>query len=220
MADNWQDWFSSVWEHREDVVYKELFGELNDAFKISAEVFEKGFNLQVEEEFWTANAVLEYKPTDKRNSWLYVSSGLSNPVGQEPSSIDEKGYSGLGFEMLIETKEQSHWPVHLLHDLIAYQVLVACSRIEGEVFDFDQVVPIGKILPNSDLAHVVILESIDGCSYPPGFSLASGGVDLFVLFGMTEDEIATISSKEPSDLVSKYQDFEGFPIIDIHRKSV
>lgn len=220
MTDNWQKWFASIWANREDVVYLKLFGELNDAFKIMPDVFESGFGLSVEEEFWLAHAVLEYKPTEKRKSWLYVTSGLSNPVGQDPSSLDEKGYSGLGFEMLIETKEQCHWPVHLLHDLTAYQVLVACSKIEGEVFDFDQVVPIGKILPESNLAHVVILESVDGCSYPPGFLLESGGVDLFVLFGMTDDEVITISSKEPSDLISKYQELEGFPIIDVHRKSV
>ena len=44
------------------------------------------------------HGVFEFAPTDKRDSWVYVTSGYSNPWEQEPEEYDPDGDSGLETE--------------------------------------------------------------------------------------------------------------------------
>src|SRR6266508_1598488 len=81
----WSDWLEKIWEYREETIYPEFFGELEGEgiYTLSADTFLKTFGQETFDPRWLFYGVLIYQPSAKRNSWLYVTSGMSNPWDDE-----------------------------------------------------------------------------------------------------------------------------------------
>jgi len=125
-----ENWFEDAWRDREDRIYLDLFGDIGPGiYTLDAEVFERLRQANLDGR-WLTYGVFECPPNDRRNTWLYVSSGLSNAwddTAPNPDSI-----SGLGCEFLMETFKQSRWALVLLRQLVAYEILLAHERYPGK----------------------------------------------------------------------------------------
>ena len=220
--EEWAKWFEGIWATREEKVYPSYFGEKpTQIYNLSEEVFTIGYNMEAYDPSWLSNIVIEYPPTEKRKSWLYVTSGLSNPVGQEPENINPADYSGMGFEMIIETIEKCFWPVQILHRMMAYQILVSTTHIEGNLLDYHVVIPFGEgITEESKICSFVIVEPEEERNYPLGFDLASGVVDFFVLFGITQEEADSLPEDGESEIVYQFLAQTEYPITNALRNTI
>lgn len=220
--EEWEKWFEKMWAIREEEYYPVFFGEKPVKFyNLPQEVFLEYFGMNECHPAWLSNIVLEYAPTEKRGSWLYVTSGLSNPIGQEPSdeSVDE--LSGLGMELIIEANERSHWPIHVLQRIMAYQILVATTHIEGALIDYGLALPFGEpITKDSPISNFLIVEPEEEKSYPIGFRLPSGVAEFMILYGITDDELESIPENEDSDILERYAAQTAYPITEAFRGSI
>jgi hypothetical protein len=213
------DWFEKIWEYREETIYPEFFGELEGIYALSAEIFLKTFGQESCDPRWLFYGVFVSPPSAKRNSWLYVTSGMSNPWDDEvpvPSGI-----SGLGCEFVFETVEKADWAILLVQKIMAYDILLSHGRYEGrEPIQFYDRIPLrSSIKPGVDSAIRNIL-FCPPVSYPNSFNLESGVVDLMALVGITDDEAQYARENDGEKLVELLARAGAFPITDPARKSV
>ena len=77
--DTQRAWFERVWTYREEEVYPRLFGrERKGIYTLSAEILKGTFKQASIDPRWLHHGVLQFAPTETRQSWLYVTSGMSN----------------------------------------------------------------------------------------------------------------------------------------------
>src|SRR5215475_117616 len=112
----WSDWFEKIWEYREEIIYPEFFGELEGIYALSGDIFLKTFGQETYDPRWLFYGVFISPPSVKRNSWLYVTSGMSNPWDDEPSTSSD--LSGLGCEFVFETVEKGEWAILLVQNIM------------------------------------------------------------------------------------------------------
>lgn len=213
-------WFESVWSDREDRVYRASFGDLGQGvYTAGASVFER-YGKQPHPG-WLNHGVFACPPTPQRSSWLHVTSGLSNPWNLDRAGTDPSGFSGLGFELVVETSEPAIWAVPLLHNLMAYELLVAIGTYEdAELLEYGNRVPLGgSITPEFDSAiRWLLVEPPE--HYAPSFELASGRVDFFQLVGATEAEIEFARQTDQDTLVALLRQRGAWPRTDVRRASL
>ncbi len=213
--------FEEVWRHREEVAYPELFGEMSrEIFALSIELFTETLRQTTVDPRWLHHGVFEYKPSPTRDTWLYVTSGTSNPWEQEPEEYDPEAYSGIGSELVLETAQQSDWAVDFLAKLLAYNILLAHGRLgEAEPLDYGARASVGgPIDGNADslLRAVVIAEP---STFPSAFQLPSGKVDLLEVVGITEAERDFAKAEGSAALLSLLKSRSHFPRTDPRRES-
>lgn len=184
----WQKWFEGVWAQREEEIYRGMLGDLGPGiYAIPKTTFEKLGTSDPDPRYLT-HGVFECPPTDARPSWAYISSGMSNPWGENPETVDPRQFSGLGFEFLLQTRSQSSWAIPILHWLMAVQLLVASEVLEGHLVELDDRIELGGIIPGrgegsaagAGLTHLIVTTPE---AFGPRFELASGVVDLMQLVG-------------------------------------
>ena len=120
-------WFEAVWSDREDRAFKELFGDLGEGVYTAGPSAYQRYGKKPHPG-WLNHGVFACPPNPTRDSWLYVTSGLSNPWNLDQPGQDPSGFSGLGFELAIETPQKASWAAPLLHNLMAYELLVAVGQ--------------------------------------------------------------------------------------------
>ncbi len=99
-----------VWEQREESVYPSLFGPtFRGTFVPTGELFTGVFGQESFDPRWLHYGIIEFGPTDDRDSWIYVSSGPSNPWELEPEDYADSEYSGFGTELVLEVPKQAEW---------------------------------------------------------------------------------------------------------------
>jgi hypothetical protein len=213
-------WFEQVWSDREDRVYRSLFGDLGAGiYTAGASVYER-FGKQPHPG-WLNHGVFACPPNDDRSSWLYATSGLSNPWNLDRPQRDPSGFSGLGFELVVESPEPADWAVPLLHNLMAYELLVATGNYAGaELLEYGNRVPLnGSITPSFASAIRWLL-----VAQPPhvaqSFDLQSGRVDLFWLVGATDAEVEFARQTNQDTLIALLQKEGVWPRTDAARRSV
>jgi hypothetical protein len=104
---SWEEWFEQVWATREERVYRTFFGpDTGGIYTLDAKVFEP-FQKRGVDPRWLTHGVLKFPPTRTRGSWLFATSGLSNPWKDEQPNPD--GWSGLGCELAIEAAGDFQW---------------------------------------------------------------------------------------------------------------
>lgn len=217
---SFQQWFESVWSDREDRVYREVFGALGDGiYTAGPRVFER-FGKEPHPG-WLNHGVFACPPNAQRPTWLYVTSGLSNPWNLDRPGQDPSGFSGLGFELVIESSEPADWAVPLLHNLMAYELLVAVgSYDDADLFEYGNRVPLNaSITPGFESAIRWLLVEPPK-HYAPSFELASGRVDFFHLVGATDNEIALARATDQDVLKELLQKGGVWPRTDAARKSL
>ncbi len=206
----------SVWQHREEFVFPSLFGPVSrGTFVLSIDLFTNVFRQTDVDPRWLHYGVLEFAPTAHRSSWLYATSGASNPWEQEPQDYGSSQFSGFGTELVLETPTQAQWAVEALARLLAYNILLAHGRF-GEVqpLDYGARVPLGGPI-NGDPASALRLVAIGRADhYDATFSLASGAVDLLHVVGITESERDYAKIHGTVDLIDLLRKTGAFPVTD------
>lgn len=213
-------WFERLWKYREETVYASLFGDLGEGiFSTQASTFER-FSHEPHPG-WLNHGVFACPPNKDRNSWLYVTSGLSNPWNLDAPGRDPSGFSGLGFELAIETPESVDWPVSVLHNLMAYELLVAVGSYEAaELLEYGNRIPLdGSVTPKfkSVLRWLLVTQPKH---YDSAFELASGRVDIYHLVGASDDEIQFARQNDQDQLISALEAKGACPVTDAGRETL
>ncbi len=222
----WERWFTHIWEQREEHFYRKIFGDLGPTIHtIPPNVFSQ-FTSEDPDPRWLTHGVFACPPGPGRPSWAYVTSALSNPWGQDPEAADPEAYSGLGFEFIMRTQEQADWAIHTLHWLMALQILTACGLIKGELLECNDLIPLGGPIapaapaetgaPPTLLRNLLITEPDD---LPAHIQLDSGKVDLFACVGITDREMEFATSQGVPGLLVVLKHKEIFPLTDPARQN-
>ena len=190
-----------AWEEREEKLYKELFGGTGKGiYPLTAELFTNNFGAESIDPRWLHYGVFSCPPTEERNTWVYVSSGMSNPW----ESDKKEDFSGLGIELLSESEAESAWGIQLLQNLTAYNILLSVGKFgEQPMLDYGHRIPT-KIAPN--LSHVVLSSPL---SFPKSIELKSGKVDLIQVIGVTPQELEFAKNSSTSELVQLISNKQG-----------
>ncbi len=210
----------SVWAQREEVIYPELFGEVERGiFPLGIDLFA---NWKADPDpRWLHHGVFEFAPTSARATWLYVTSGTSNPWDIEPADFDPEEYSGIGTELVLEAPAQADWAVSALQRLLAYNLLLVHGRLgEPRALDYGARVPLGGPINGDSSSQLLYVAIGKPGHYPCSFSLDSGIVDFLHLVGITEQERDLAKSTSTAELLSLLQAGGAYPHTDPSRMSI
>lgn len=210
------DWFERIWEHREEVIYPDLFGGKSEGiFTIPPSQLERG---QLSGPRWFTCGVFRFAPTKNRDSWLYVSSGLSNEWFENTPDIDST--SGFGCEFVLEATDKEEWPIHRLHQVMCYQIGLCVGRYPGsEPLTAGYRVPLGGPIDfrDSKLAFLLLIA-------PTRFStllLQDSGVANFIqLVGISESERNVAKEQGNEKLIGWLEKNTTFPTTDPKRHAM
>lgn len=213
-------WFEDVWSDREDRVYRATFGDLGQGvYSAGPQVFAR-YQKQPHPG-WLNHGVFACPPNPQRSSWLHVTSGLSNPWNLDRPGRDASGFSGLGFELVIETPSAAEWAVALLHNLMAYELLVAVGTYQdADLLEYGNRVPLGGSVTPAFESAIRWLLVEPPKHYPASFELASGRVDFFHLVGATDAEVEVARQSDQDVLVALLQQGGAWPVTDAGRASL
>lgn len=215
MSEPLQQFLEKVWAAREDEIYPQLFGPITQVPHTLTEDLFRRIGVEQIEPFWLTHSVLESPPTASRPHWVYVTSSLSNPWGEGPAA-NEETLSGLGFEFVMHTPQQSPWAIRTLQWLMAMQILVASGIVEGQLLEADDRIPLGMPIDSRQSSlNSLVVASHD----PAGFRLASGHVDLLLLLGVTQREYELAGTQGTPALLRLLTHHEIAPLTDPARLS-
>lgn len=101
-----------------------MFGGTGEGiYPLDSEIFQNQFQIQDIDPRWLHYGVFKCPPNESRETWLYITSGMSNVWESE----DPQNYSGFGTEFFLETNSDSDWPINTLRSLMAYHFhLILC----------------------------------------------------------------------------------------------
>ncbi|HET9956730.1 MAG TPA: suppressor of fused domain protein [Polyangiaceae bacterium] len=186
---------------REGRVYPELFGEVSkNIYTLDEEFFQRVFEQKAEPE-WLLTGVLECPPSSKHKDYIYVSSGLSNPVVEQAEPMSPEDPSWLGVEVVFRTTEPGPWAVELVKRVAAFEILLAYQRFEGR----DRLapgarIPIGNPITLSSPSELTWLLVVPTKFEPPAFQLESGVVEFLQVIGITAAEAKLAREQGPEML--------------------
>lgn len=168
------------WEQREEQIYPYIFGEIGQGvYPLDASIFINQFGVGDIDPRWLHFGVFKCTPNIDRKTWVYVSSGMSNPWESEQS----EDYSGFGTEFILETQNESDWAIDVLRSLMAYNILISIGHYgEKPLLDYGDRIPM-KIEPN-----ISTLMIVKPAHFPISFNLKSGKVDILQITGITNSE--------------------------------
>jgi hypothetical protein len=212
----------SVWQQREEVVYPSHFGPVSRGiFALTFDLFTDTFGQSEVDPRWLHHGVFEFAPTASRNSWLYATSGASNPWELEPGDFGASDFSGIGTELVLESPSQGQWAIEALARLLAYNILLAHGRF-GEVdpLDYGARIPLGGPINGTSTSALRFAAIGRADHYAARFSLASGAVDLLQVVGISEPERDYAKVNGTTALIELLRGAGAFPITDPMRASV
>lgn len=200
-----------AWEEREEVVYPEVFGDTGPGiYPLSNDVFEQ-LDAQSVDPRWLTHGVFQSPPNDTRNTWVYVTSGMSNPW----ESDEPQEYSGFGVEFVLETEQASTWAINVLHTLMAYNLMLASGQMgEPGLLDYGDRIPFAL---SDDIAAMVIAPTFQ---LPENIEIKSGRVDFLQIVGVTEAELTHAQETSSEALIEMLIEETGGLITAKQRKSV
>lgn len=210
-------WFERVWEHREEVLYPSLFGSTRrGVFTISGEIFTNVFKQESIDPCWLHHGVFEFAPTPARDSWLYVTSGMSNEWGvQDPNTP-----SGLGCEFVFETTQQSEWAITRLLHVMAFQILLCSGRYPGRepLSDFDRIPLREPICPGGSILTYLMIAPPS--RFPREAKLESGPFDFYQIVGISEADATFARAHDGPTLLERLTANGYFPVADPARRDL
>ncbi len=187
-----------AWEERETSKYKEIFGDVKDKiFPLNHDIFSRVFDRNEIDPTWLHSGVMVSPPSKERGSWVYVTSGMSNPWESE----QKEEFSGLGIELLLQTDSEMNEAIEILLNLMAFNILLSVRHYgEKPMLDYGDRIPL-QIEPN--LTHVVLAEPQ---SFPSCFELISGQVDLMQVIALTNDEFSFAKEHGSLAILEKFKE--------------
>jgi hypothetical protein len=211
-----------VWRRREEEVYPALFGSVaSGIFALSMDLFTRTFQQSAVDPRWLHYGVQVFRPSAARNSWLYVSSGASNPWELDPNEYSSSEYSGFGTELVLETTVEAEWPVVIVQRMLAYNILLCHGRYgNSSSLDYGHRIPLRAPITLSGESEVRNLVIGASKHYSSSFRLESGQVDLLHLVGATDREIGYAKQHGSPALVEKLALAGYFPVTDPARSGL
>lgn len=168
---------------------------------------------------WLHHGVFEFAPSDVRKSWVYVTSGYSNPWHVEPEDYLPDGDSGAGIEYLMETDRQGDWAIVHLRRMLVLQLLLESERIVGN----------GPLAPGDRIPLKEPIDWIEGHEVQnlmpilgdwPEMRLPSGTAIFVQFYGLTNPEVEFAKSHGSKALLERLRDGGAVPVIVPDRASV
>lgn len=212
----------TVWSIREEEIYPALFGPVNRGiFTLSPQLFAERFNQTDIDPRWLHYGVFVFAPTANRASWLYVTSGHSNPWDQNPESYDPAGESGAGVEFTFAVSEQGDWAIQTLQQILAFDLLLSAGRFPGfEPLSLFDRIPLKAPLtgnPDCQLRNLILVEREDG---PQEFLLPSGLAILVGFTAVTDAELDFAKAHGSPALIERLRAVGYHPITNPARASL
>lgn len=201
-----------AWEQREEKVYIELFGcNGSEIYNLDSGLFRNKFNCKDIDPLWLNFGVLKFEPTPSRKTWIYVSSGMSNPWGSD----GKEEYSGFGVEFVLETYKDESWGVEALRVLVAYNVLIANGNFgEQDLINYGHRLKF-SLAPN--ISHFLVLEP---SHYRKEFELISGRVNLLHFLGISNSEYEYAKQEGSLALTDALYEKDIYPVTNPERPSI
>lgn len=213
-----------IWRIREEDVYPKLFGPHGRGiFTLSGELFTGTFRQTKIDPRWLFYGVIEFAPTEDRPSWLYVTSGHSNPWEWDEKSegAGPDAESGAGVEFLFASTQQGNWAISYLQNMLAYDLLLSADRFPGgSPIGVGDRIPLNS--PINSKADCPLRNAIVSTTdiLPSGFTLPSGGVVFLTFTGVTDAEISFAKANSTQALVEHLLAAGAYPITDPTRTSI
>jgi hypothetical protein len=219
-TDGWQAWLERVWAYREETLYREFFGNMEPHIApLPVELFRETFGRADVDPRWLHVGVMRAAPSMHRSSWLYATSGLSNPWNGAPG--DGAAVSGLGCEIVFETTESADWPIARVQQIAAFQLLLGAGAYPGRpLLAVGDRIPLrGSLTPltSSAIQHFLVARPT---GYPASFRLESGEVELLTLLGVTDSEVVYAREHGNDALLELLRRAGAFPITEPERAPV
>lgn len=211
----------TVWEYREEVLYRKLFGGTGPGiYPLAVDTFSETFGKTCDPRWLTIGA-FECPPTAERATWAYVSSGLSNPWEAEAPPDDPSELSGLGVEYIFNTTAQADWAIQLVHYVSAYDLLLNSGAFpEREPISPGDRIPV-QIRDRSDrlslIRRVLVIKSE---LVPSLHQLESGELYLLQLVGITESEAEYARTTDTETLCERLRAAGALDVTDPWRTSI
>jgi hypothetical protein len=211
-----------VWRIREEDIYPSLFGPAAAGiYPLSQELFSQRFRQTDVDPRWLFCGVFQFPPTPARTSWLYVTSGHSNPWDQEPDAYNPTAESGFGVEFVFLSSEQGDWAIQTLQNMLAFDLLLGAGR-----FPNAGPLALGNRVPlhapiNGDPACAIrnlVLTEPEGIA--DGFSLPSGRVLLAAFTGISDAERDFAKTNGSAALIGRLRAAGCHPVTNPRRKSL
>jgi hypothetical protein len=211
-----------VWRIREEDVYPALFGpRARGIYPLRMEMFTGQFGQSKVDPRWLHHGVFEFAPTETRKSWLYVTSGHSNPWEQSPDEFDPDGESGTGVEFTLATTEAGDWAIQTLQSMLAFDILLGTGRFPGrEYIGLNDRIPLRAPLngdPFCVLRNLIMTEPED---IPSEFKLPSGKVLLTGFTAISDTELNEAKQSGSAVLIDRLRVAGFHPVNDPHRQSL
>jgi hypothetical protein len=211
-----------VWRIREEEIYPALFGPgARGIFPLQMEMFTNQFGQSNIDPRWLHYGVFEFAPTEIRHSWLYVTSGHSNPWEQLPEEFDPNGDSGVGVEFTFATTVAGDWAIRALQSMLAFDILLWAGRFPGrEYLGLNDRIPLRAPI-NGDPACVLrnlVMTEPEGI--PTEFRLPSGKVLLTGFTAISDEELNQGKQSDSSSLIDRLRVAGFHPVNDPRRRSI
>lgn len=211
-----------VWRIREEEVYPALFGPTSrGTFPLRMEMFTGQFGQTEVDPRWLHYGVIEFAPTASRRSWLYVTSGHSNPWEQSPEEYDPYSESGAGVEFTFATSEPGDWAIMALQSVLTLDILLSVGRFPGkESLSLHDRIPL-RAPVNGDPTCVLrnlVLTKPEGIGSE--FQLPSGKVLLVALTAISDDELKFAKETSSAALIDRLRVAGFHPTTDPQRRSI
>lgn len=184
-----------AWEARNEV-YNQLFGQpsytdppkwapparqLPSNYKASAR---KTMSLDTSDPGFKSDeqhlAILAFGPDPLRPYWTYVTAGLSTPWLQ----YGYQEVSGFGIELMVKSPVEAKWPAQLLRTMAFYVFNHAGVLSPGVRVSLN-----GPVDPysKSDVKNAIVWYADEATE--AWYQIPSGGFGMFVVIGITDDEL-------------------------------
>jgi len=211
-----------VWRIREEDVFPALFGQqARGIFPLQMEMFTQQFGQSEIDPRWLHYGVFEFAPTALRRSWLYVTSGHSNPWEQLPAGYDLNGESGIGVEFTMATTESGDWAIRTLQSMLAFDILLWAGRFPGkEYLGLSDRIPLSAPLNGEAQCALRNLVMTEAEGIPGEFQLPSGKVILTGFTAISDGELIEAKQHGSPALIERLRAAGFHPVNDPHRPSI
>ncbi len=207
-----------VWRIREEEVYPALFGTASRGiFPLAPHMFEQA-GARGADPRWMSHGVVEFEPTEARRSWLYVTSGASNPWWTEPEAYDPGADAGVEFMLL--TTRQGDWAVAQLQRLLAFDLMLSAGHYpELKPLGVNDRVPLRAPIDGaaSEIRNVVLSQPL---TLPSAAQLPSGRATFLTFTGITDAELEFTKSNSVPMLIDRLAIAGAYPVTDPDRVSL
>jgi len=207
-----------VWELREETIYPQLFGpNVRGIFPLSTESF-RPFKDATIDPRWLHCGVFEFAPSNDRESWLYITSGYSNPWDVKAENYHKADISGSGVEFSIEAQEADNWAITFLQRMLAYNMLLASGHFgERPAFEVHDQIPLFSPINGQNETSIRNAILHIPVSYKHIFYLPSGKVEILQFVGVTDEECDLARDKGFDELAKKLRKIDSFPATNLSR---